>query len=292
MEAWRSAFTDVDMKVAQLLLTLDDTEDRRRYVNARNTLMSLIELRVTPIVNENDTIATAEIRYGDNDRLAAHAAQLAGADLLVMLSDVDGLYDADPRKSPGAAHIAFAKGVSREMEAMASGPNTERATGSGGMKTKLEAAKIANAAGCAAIIADGAGDNPLRAICDGARASLIAPDADPLNARRRWIGGRIKPGGVIIVDDGAAEALRGGASLLAAGIRAVDGQFQKGDAVTIVDQSGRLCARGLVALDAADVDRIKGLKSDEANAILGYRRRPAIVDHDDLVLIVQEDSDQ
>ena len=229
-QAWQTAMAAHDIKIAQVLLTLHDTEDRRRYLNARATLRMLLDLGALPVVNENDTVATSEIRYGDNDRLAAHTAQIAGADALLILSDIDGLYTADPRNNSDAAHLDAVEEITPAIVKSASGPNSRRGVGSGGMATKVAAAKIAGANGCATIIASGDGDHPLAAVLDGARATLFRPSENKENARRQWIAGRIKPVGAISIDDGAADAVRRGASLLPAGVTAVEGDFKRGDA--------------------------------------------------------------
>lgn len=284
VEAWQRAFAPHDIAVAQILLTLDDTEDRRRYLNARATFSTLLELGALPLVNENDTIATAEIRYGDNDRLAAHAAQIAGADLLVILSDVDGVYDADPRRTPHARHLPLIERITPELEAAAGGANAGAGVGSGGMASKIVAAKIAGAAGAATIIAPGTDDHPLRRIAEGGRASLVLSGTSPDRARRQWIGGRLKPQGEIGIDAGAAKALLGGASLLPAGVSSVSGAFQRGDAVLVVAPDGTAIAQGLSAYGASELQLIAGKRSDEIEKILGYRRRPAVIEKDDLAL--------
>lgn len=282
--AWQRAFDPFGVNVAQILLTLDDTENRRRYLNARATFSTLLDLGALPLVNENDTIATAEIRYGDNDRLAAHTAQIVGADLLVILSDIDGVYDSDPRRNADARHLPLIERVTIEIERAAAGPNAAAGVGSGGMASKIAAAKIAGASGCATVIAEGVGKNPLAAIGSGAKATLILPQQTREGARRQWIAGRLKPLGEITIDAGAAKALIGGASLLPAGVTRVSGDFQRGDAVTIVDQKGAALAQGLCAFSSIEIAAIAGKKSDEIEAILGYRRRPAVIEKNDLVL--------
>lgn len=284
VEAWQEAFTPHGVCVAQLLLTLDDAENRRRYLNARATLQSLLDLAALPLINENDTVATAEIRYGDNDRLAAHAAQMAGADLLVLFSDIDGFYTADPRIEPGAEHIPFVEAITPEIEAMAGGPNRQTESGSGGMETKIAAAKIAAAVGASVIIAKGDTPHPIAALNDGARATVFAPRMSPERARRRWIGGRLKPAGALHVDAGAVAALKRGASLLPAGVKSVEGDFSRGDAVSVIGPDGARIGQGLSAYDAAEARRILGRKSEEIEAVLGYRRQTAIIHRDDLAL--------
>lgn len=283
-EAWQAAFAPHQINIAQILLTLDDTEGRRRYLNARATFRTLLDLGALPLVNENDTIATSEIRYGDNDRLAAHAAQLVESDLLVILSDVDGLYTADPRKDPAAKHITVVENITPEIENSAGGANASAGVGSGGMASKIAAAKIAGGAGCAAIIAPGIMNNPLEAILNGGAATLFRPSTTPASARRLWIGGRLKPAGQIVIDDGAAKALAGGASLLPAGVSAVRGNFTRGDAVELVTKRGQIIGQGLSAYYADEIRKIAGCKSDQLEEKLGYKRRPAVVEKDDLVL--------
>ena len=284
VEAWQRAFAPYDIPVGQILLTLDDTENRRRYLNARATFSTLLDLGALPLVNENDTIATAEIRYGDNDRLAAHAAQIAGADLLIILSDVDGVYDADPRRTPGATHLPLIERVTPAVVAAAGGANAAAGVGSGGMASKIAAAEIAGAAGANTIIALGTDDHPLRRIAENGRATLILSGTSPEKARRQWIGGRLKPQGEIRIDAGAAKALNEGASLLPAGVSTVSGEFQRGDAVVIVAPDGATIAQGLSAYGAAELRLVAGKRSDEIEKILGYRRRPAVVEKDDLAL--------
>jgi glutamate 5-kinase len=282
--AWQRAFYRPGVNVAQILLTLDDTENRRRYLNARATFSTLLELGALPLVNENDTIATAEIRYGDNDRLAAHAAQIIGADLLVILSDIDGVYDSDPRKNASAKHFPLIEKVTVEIERAAAGPNMSAGVGSGGMMSKIAAAKIAGAAGCATVIAAGTGEHPLGAIHAGASATLILPQQSRESARRLWISGRLKPLGVIYVDSGAAKALLGGASLLPAGVIRVEGDFQRGDPVTIANSDGVTLGQGLSAFGSMEIVALAGKKSDEIEKAIGYKRRPAVIEKNDLVL--------
>jgi glutamate 5-kinase len=283
-QAWQEAFTQHGVTIAQILLTLDDTENRRRYLNARATFRTLLDLGALPLVNENDTIATSEIRYGDNDRLAAHVAQLVESDLLIILSDIDGLYTADPRKEPSAKHIPIVETITPEIEHAAGGVNMSAGVGSGGMASKIAAAKIAGSAGCATIIAPGLGDYPLRAVRESGAATLFAPSTTRDRARRQWIAGRLKPLGRISIDDGAVKALLGGASLLPAGVTYVSGEFARGDAVEIADSTGRVIAQGLSAYYADEARQIAGAKSDQIETLLGYRRRPAVVEKDDLVL--------
>lgn len=284
VEAWQAAFAPHAIPVAQILLTLDDTENRRRYLNARATFATLLELGALPLVNENDTIATAEIRYGDNDRLAAHAAQIAGAELLIILSDVDGVYDADPRRFAGAKRLPLIDRITPEIVAAAGGANAAAGVGSGGMASKIAAAEIAGAAGAATIIAAGMDDHPLDRIAGEGAATLILAPTSPAKARRQWIGARLKPLGEIRIDAGAAKALTGGASLLPAGVVSIAGEFQRGDAVLVVAPDGAAIAQGLSAYGASELRAIAGKRSDEIEKILGYRRRPAVIEKDDLAL--------
>jgi glutamate 5-kinase len=287
MRAWEEAFEPHGAAVAQVLLTKDDTEIRRRWLNARATIETLLRLNAIPIVNENDTVATEEIRYGDNDRLAARVAQMIGADLLVLLSDVDGLYTSDPRRDPAAVHIPVVEALSPEIEAMAGGANASAGVGTGGMATKLAAARIAHGAGCATLITLGRreGLGPLEAVEQGARATLFTPHATPAAAYKQWIAGSLSPQGALVVDAGAAAALKAGKSLLPAGVRGVEGEFDKGDAVLIKDAGGRAIAKGLASYGAKDAALIQGRKSDAIEALLGYRGRSVLIHRDDLVWI-------
>jgi glutamate 5-kinase len=284
MHAWEEALAPHGIVAAQVLLTRDDTETRRRWLNARATVETLLGLGVVPVVNENDTVVTEEIRYGDNDRLAARVAQMIGADLLVLLSDVDGLYTTDPRHDPDARHVPLVSELSAEIDAMAGGANADSGVGTGGMATKLMAARIASAAGCATLITLGARPAPLGAVEGGARATLFEPSLTPAAAYKAWIAGSLAPQGALVVDAGAEGALRAGKSLLPAGVRQVEGRFGKGDAVIVRDETGREIARGLARYDAADADRIKGLKSSGIEAALGYTEGPTLIHADDLAL--------
>lgn len=280
--AFQEALLPHGITVAQILLTLDDTEDRRRHLNARATLQQLLDLRALPVINENDTVATSEIRFGDNDRLAARVAAMIGADVLVLLSDIDGLYDADPRRVESARHIPEIAAVTAEIEAMAGAAATGYA--SGGMVTKLQAAKIALSGGCHMAIADGRVEKPLQALADGARSSWFVSCATPRTARKRWIAGSLKPKGVLTVDNGASKALQNGRSLLPAGIASVAGRFERGDLVTVRCVDGTELGRGLSAYSSADASSIAGFKSSEIENILGYRGRDEVIHRDDLVL--------
>jgi glutamate 5-kinase len=276
MRAWEEAFEPHGTGVAQILLTRDDTEMRRRWLNARATTETLMGLGVVPVVNENDTVATEEIRYGDNDRLAARVAQMAGADLLVLLSDIDGLYTADPRKNPKAQHIPLVTEITAEIAGMAEGANAAAGVGTGGMATKIAAARIARAAGCATLITLGSRPRPLAAIAEGEKATLIEAGASPAAAYKAWIAGSLAPQGWVTIDAGAAKALASGKSLLSAGVRAIEGPFDKGDAVRVRDETGREVARGIVRYDSADAQRIAGLRSDAIEAELGFTEGPMI----------------
>jgi glutamate 5-kinase len=281
-QAWSQALSARELTAAQLLLTLDDTEDRRRYLNARATLNTLLTLNCIPVINENDTVATAEIRFGDNDRLAARVAEMVQADQLILLSDIDGLYTADPRRDPHAAHIPIVESLTPEIEAMGGEPPPGYS--SGGMRTKLVAARIATQAGCAMAIAIGNVERPLQALERGARCTWFLPTPEGRNARKRWIAGSLSALGVLTVDAGAARALANGRSLLPAGVKTVEGTFERGDPVTIVGLDGAVLGRGLSAYASSDAERIAGHRSDQIEAILGWRGRDEIIHRDDLVL--------
>ncbi|MBN9136552.1 MAG: glutamate 5-kinase [Phyllobacterium sp.] len=270
------------LRAGQILLTLSDTEERRRYLHARATVGTLLRLKAVPVINENDTVATTEIRYGDNDRLAARVATMMGADLLILLSDIDGLYTAPPHQNPDAQFLPVVDAITPEIEAMAGAAASEYSRG--GMKTKLDAGKIANAAGTAMIIASGTRMHPLGAIDAGERSTLFKPSLNPVNAWKTWISGNLEPAGRLVIDEGALTALKSGKSLLAAGVRDVAGQFTRGDTVAVVGPDGREAARGLIAYDAADAVRIAGRKTNEIAAILGYDARSAMIHRDDLVV--------
>src|SRR6202167_4121240 len=281
--AYKELLDAHEIAVAQILLTLGDTEQRRRYLNARGTLNTLLSLRGGPVINENDTGATAEIRYGDNDRLAARVAQMIGADCLVLLSDIDGLYTADPKEDPDAHFIARVLEISPAIEAMASGTTSDM--GAGGMHTKIAAAKIAVGAGCHLCSSLGSGDHPLRRIEEGARCTWFVPTSTPLATRKQWIAGTLKPAGAIAVDDGAVRALMGGKRLLPAGVTRAVGRFDRGDTVSILGPDGSEVARGICAYSDGDAARIIGRRSADIEQVLGFRGRDEIVHRDDLVLI-------
>lgn len=281
--SWAQALAQHGLTAAQLLLTFGDTEDRRRYLNARATLRTLLDLRCVPVINENDSVATAEIRYGDNDRLAARVAEMMQADQLVLFSDIDGLYTADPRRVPAAAHIPVVPALTPEIEQAAGDPPPGYS--SGGMRTKLAAARIAMQAGCAMAITLGHRPHPLAALADGARCTWFLPQTDARGARKRWIAGTLKPAGTLTIDAGAAAALLGGSSLLPAGVRAVSGAFARGDAVLVLGPDGARLAQGLVAYGHEDAARLAGCRSAQIEALLGWRGRDEIIHRDDLVLL-------
>ncbi len=281
--AYQEVLAEHGITVAQVLLTLDDSEARRRYINARNTLETLLKLGAVPLINENDTVATDEIRFGDNDRLAARVTAMISADTLVLLSTIDGLYDRDPKQNTGAKLVPEVRGdISPEILAMAG--TSKSFDGSGGMVTKLEAARIALGSGAAMVICDGTRAHPLAAIDDGAPATWFVPDANPMTARKRWIAGALKPAGEIIVDDGALRALAAGKSLLPAGVTEIRGRFERGDAVVVLAADGRRLGRGISAYSADDARRIMGNKTSEIETVLGYRGRDEMIHRDDLAL--------
>ena len=280
--AYTETLHKVGLTAGQILLTLGDTEERRRYLNARSTIAMLLKLRAVPVINENDTVATSEIRYGDNDRLAARVATMMSADLLVLLSDVAGLYTAPPAADPAATLIDTVERITPAIEAMAGAAGSDLSRG--GMQTKIEAGKIATSAGTTMVIASGHALSPLGRIASGEACTWFLPEATPLAARKRWISGRLETRGALVVDAGAAKALRAGKSLLPAGVRRVDGTFERGDAVDILTEGGEQLGRGLVAYDAADAQRIAGRNSGEIETILGYAGRAEMIHRDDMAL--------
>jgi glutamate 5-kinase len=284
MQAWEAAFALHGVPTAQLLLTFEDTERRRRWLNARATIAVLLAQGALPVINENDSVATDELRYGDNDRLSARVAQMIRADLLLLLSDVDGLYGADPAHDPGAAHIAEVAEVTGEIEAMA-GP--ARGIGSGGMRSKLVAARIASGAGCATLIASGREPHPIAALANGARATAVAAKGSAAGAYKQWIAGTLKPAGSLAVDAGAARALAGGKSLLPAGIVAVSGAFERGVCLSILDPDGRELARGISAYNSDEARAIAGHASSRIEQLLGYGGPDALIHRDDLVMLAR-----
>ncbi|HZL61757.1 MAG TPA: glutamate 5-kinase [Pseudolabrys sp.] len=284
--AWSEHLSAHALTAGQVLVTLGDTEERRRYLNARSTIAKLLEWRAVPVINENDTVATSEIRYGDNDRLAARVATMMSADLLVLLSDVDGLYDKPPNlddKSAGVATLVpLVARITPEIEAMAGASSSAHARG--GMLTKIEAAKIATSAGTHMIIASGHVAHPLQAIADGAACTWFLTPANPVTARKKWIAGSLEPRGALVIDAGAVKALRSGKSLLPAGVLKIEGAFGRGDAVVVRGPDGAEIGRGLIAYDAEDADKIKGRSSADILSILGFGGRTEMIHRDDLVL--------
>ena len=280
--SWSESLSAHGIAAGQVLLTLGDTEERRRYLNARETIDKLLEWRSVPVINENDTVATTEIRYGDNDRLAARVATMTSADLLVLLSDIDGLYDKPPVAGNDARLIPLVPRITREIENMAGASGSVLSRG--GMVTKIEAGKIATSAGTHMVIASGRVMHPLRAIVDGAPCTWFLTPANPVTSRKKWIAGSLEPRGALHIDAGAVKALRSGKSLLPAGVTRVEGAFGRGDAVLLRDPDGAEIGRGLIAYDAADADRIKGRSSADALTILGFTGRTEMIHRDDLVL--------
>ncbi len=279
--AWEEALAPHGLTAAQVLVTLEDSADRRRYLNARATLSALLGFGAVPIVNENDTVATDEIRYGDNDRLAAQVAATVGADVLVLLSDVDGLYTGNPNDDPAAIRLDRVDRITPEIEAMAGDAGS--GLSKGGMKTKVMAAKTATASGCAMAITHGAADHPLRRLAAGGPATWFTPQTDPHTARKRWIAA-MKPQGALLVDEGAARALADGKSLLPAGLRAVEGAFGRGDPVTLRVTTGETLGQGLCRYTSDEATAIAGRKSSEIEAVLGYSGRAVLIHRDDMAL--------
>jgi glutamate 5-kinase len=279
---WAEVLGHYTITAGQILVTLQDTEERRRYLNARSTIARLLDWRVIPVINENDTVATNEIRYGDNDRLAARVATMCSADLLVLLSDIDGLYDAPPGANRNAELVPLVEAVTPEIEAMAGAAESELSRG--GMRTKIEAAKIATTAGTHMVIASGKIDHPIRAIAEGGRCTWFLTPANPVTARKRWIAGSLEPRGTITIDAGAVAALRSGKSLLPAGVVRVEGQFARGDAVIIRGPDAHEIGRGLIAYDIDDADKIRGKSLSDIKVILGISGRSEMIHRDDLVI--------
>ena len=277
---YQEVLAERGLNVAQILLTLDDSEDRKRYLNARNTLNTLLEIGTIPVINENDTVATSEIKVGDNDRLAARVAQMASADALVIFSDIEGLYTANPRKDPTAKLIPVVEKLTPEIEAMADGAGSS--VGTGGMATKLMAARLCMEAGCDMAIALGSELHPLTRMEKTGKGTWFLADKTPISARKAWIGGAIKPRGTLVLDAGAVKALDKGKSLLPAGIKAVKGNFERGDAVVLEDETGVFLGKGLTAYSAHDAKAIAGKHSDEIETVLGYHGPDEIIHRDDL----------
>ncbi len=282
VHAYQEALGKHRIQAAQILLTPEDTENRRRFLNARGTFSRLLDLSVVPIVNENDTVATEEIRYGDNDRLAARVAQLVMADVLILLSDVDGLYSADPGTDANARHIPEVRAIGNDILAMAG--ETRSDIGSGGMATKVQAARIATHAGCSTMIASGTVDHPLQQLARGGRRTVFLAEGTPASARKQWLAGVLDVRGEIRIDEGAAKALQGGGSLLPVGVTGIAGTFRRGDVVTVVGPDGAELGRGLAEYSDADAASLKGCQSDQIEARLGYRGRSVMIHRDELVL--------
>jgi glutamate 5-kinase len=280
--AYQERFRARDLTAAQILLTLGDTEERRRYLNARQTMETLLAYRAVPVVNENDTVATTEIRYGDNDRLSARVASMMSADVLVLLSDIDGLYTAPPGTDANARRLDEVRAITPEIEAMAGDAGTELSKG--GMKTKVEAGRIALAAGAHMVIASGKVLRPLAQLEEGAPCTWFIAASDPVSARKRWISGQLEPKGTVWVDDGAQRALAQGRSLLPAGVTRVEGRFDRGDAVVIRSPDGRELGRGLVAYATDEAQQIIGKRSDAIATLLGHEGRTELVHRDDMAL--------
>ncbi len=281
---WAGALAHHSITAGQILVTLADTEERRRYLNARATIGRLLEMKAVPVINENDTVATTEIRYGDNDRLAARVATMVDADLLVLFSDIDGLYTAPPASDPDARHLPVIARITPEIEAMAGGAASELSRG--GMRTKVEAGKIATAGGVHMVIADGRAKNPLAAIAAGARCSWFLTPSTPATARKTWIAGALEPRGTVHIDAGAAKALNAGASLLPVGVTRIEGQFSRGDAVLIRDAKGRELGRGLIAYDVDEAAKVLGKPSSALEDALGHAARAEMIHRDDMALVL------
>ncbi len=283
MQAWEEAFRPSSLRTAQVLLTLEDTEDRQRHITCRTALETILSLGALPIINENDTVSTEEIRIGDNDRLAARVAQMISADTLILLSDIDGLYTADPKTKPDATFIPEVAEITPAIEAMAG--TAQPGVSTGGMKTKITAAKIATAAGCRMAILRGTGEHPLRAMEEGSlRCTWFAASTTPMAARKRWIAAHVKAKGTLVIDDGAAKALASGKSLLTAGVKACEGDFVSGDVVSIRNLAGQTLGCGLVAYDHKETAQIAGKRSEEIERILGYTGVAEIIHRDNMVL--------
>jgi len=280
--SWKVALEEQNIKCAQVLLSPDDTETRRRHLNARATLSTLIKSNVIPVINENDTVTTSEIKFGDNDRLAARVAQMSSSDLLILLSDIDGLYDKNPHHSDTAKHISTVNEVDDEIINMAGTSHYEYA--SGGMITKVEAAKISSLSGCALIICNGEGQNPILELSKGGRHTIFKPNETPLSARKKWIAAGLKISGKLIVDSGASKALTNGSSLLPAGVVKIEGNFEKGDLIEICTQDGRKIASGLSSYNSQEINIIAGNKTRDIEGLLGYVGRDELIHRDDLVL--------
>lgn len=283
MDFYKKAFEKSGIKISQILLTLDDTEQRRRSINAKRTIDNLLAMKIVPIVNENDTTATTEIKYGDNDRLASRVAQIISADCLILLSDVDGLYTDNPKKNKRAILIKTVEEIDEGIKKYAN--KTENFFGSGGMETKIEAAKICQLAGCYMAIANGNHINPIKKMMHNQQCTWFMPKVSKLDSRKQWIMGSIAPKGEVIIDDGALKAINNGKSLLPVGVKKINGIFEKGDHVLIKDQNNVECGRGLISFSSHEVEKIKGSHSSKIKKLLGYSSREEIIHKDDLVRV-------
>jgi len=283
MNFYKKTFDENKIKISQILLTLDDTEQRRRSINARRTIDNLLTMGIVPVVNENDTTATTEIKYGDNDRLAARVSQIISADCLILLSDVDGLYTDNPKKNKKTKLVKTVKEIDESIKKYAT--RAENLYGSGGMKTKIEAAKICQLSGCYMAIASGIHNNPIKKIIDGQKCTWFLPKISKLDARKQWIIGSVAPKGEVIIDHGAIKAISNGKSLLPAGVKKINGTFEKGDHILVKDQNNVECARGLTSFSSVEIEKIKGSHSSEIKNILGYSSREEIIHKDDLVKV-------
>jgi len=283
MDFYKKIFDKSEIKISQILLTLDDTEQRRRSINARRTIDNLLTMGIIPIVNENDSTATTEIKYGDNDRLAARVSQIIGADCLILLSDVDGLYTNNPKKNKETKLVKTVKEIDENIKKYAT--KTENLYGSGGMKTKIEAAKICQLSGCYMAIANGNVNNPIKEIFENQKCTWFLPRISKLAARKQWIIGSVAPKGEIIIDQGAAKAINNGKSLLPAGVKKISGVFEKGDHILVKDQNNKEFARGLTSFSSIEIEKIKGSHSSKIKNILGYSSREEIIHKDDLVKV-------
>jgi len=283
MNLYQNVFKKLKIKISQILLTLDDTEQRRRSINARRTIDNLLTMGIVPIVNENDTTATTEIKYGDNDRLAARVSQIISADCLILLSDVDGLYTDNPKKNKETKLIKTVKEIDENIKRYAT--KTENLYGSGGMKTKIEAAKICQLSGCYMVIANGQKNRPIKEIIEKNNCTWFIPRVSKLDARKKWIIGSVSPKGALIIDNGAIQAIKNGKSLLPAGVKKISGSFEKGDHILVKDQNDNECARGLTSFSSIEIEKIKGSHSSKIKSILGYFSREEIIHKDDLVKV-------
>ena len=283
MDFYKKNFNENGLKISQILLTLDDTEQRRRSINAKRTIDNLLSMGIVPIVNENDTTATTEIKYGDNDRLASRVSQIIGADCLILLSDVDGLYTENPKKNKKINLIKKVEEIDENIKSYAT--KAENSYGSGGMKTKIEAAKICQLAGCYMVIANGNYISPIKKIVENNKCTWFLPRISKLDARKQWIIGSVAPKGAVVIDDGAVQALNNGKSLLPAGVKKINGNFEKGDHILVMDQNNSECARGLASFSSIEIEKIKGSHSSEIKNILGYSSREEIIHKDDLVKV-------